>query len=358
MFKEMCVPFAAVALTVSVPIAGRAQTPPKKAAAGAGVSVSRKFVPPKTPWGDPDISGNFTTKDEANTPFERPDEFAGKRIEDITPEELAAVVKARQQEAVEGAPFLTGSRTNGIAIGVPIHWLDHLDAVNSRPWFVVDPPDGKIPPLSEAGKQRAAAVTAARAQRGTADSYTDRWTGDRCIAWGIGVARVVPGVYGNSHQILQTKGYVAIRYEMVHETRIIPIEGRGAARPHTPASLPSSYGDATARWEGNTLVVDTVNYDGKIGYRGSAQGLHTIERFTRVAPNKLEWSATIEDPTTWTRPWTFAIPWTEDDTQMIHEYACHEGNYGIRNILAGARSDEKRGIVPSDGPAVPPEQQE
>ncbi len=334
-------------------IAAQAQTPSRKAPAANGAAATRKFVPKRLPWGDPDVSGNFTTKDEANTPFERPDEWAGRRMEDITPQEMAAAIRVRQHRALAGAPYPGGGDpARGIAIAVPVHWFDHLDAVNSRPWFVVDPPDGKIPPTTDASRKRAADIAAARAERGTADSYTDRSPGDRCIAWSFGAVRSLPTGYGNSTQIIQTKDYVAIRYEMVHEARIIPIEGRGAARPHIGPKLASYYGDATARWEGDTLVVDTLNYNGKLPYRGSSDKLHTIERFTRVAPDKVEFSVTFDDPATWARPWTFSYPWTEDDTQGIFEYACHEGNYGLRNILSAGRSDDRKGIKSSNTAAT------
>ena len=350
---------AGIVALLSVPAAGQGQTAaPRKPAAAGATRTAKSWTSPRTPWGDPDLQGNFTAKDEMNTPFERPDEFAGKRIADVSPQELAAAVADRQKNAVESAPFITGSRTDGIAIGVPIHWLDHLDANNSRPWFVIDPPDGKVPPQTQESQQRAAALAAARRGRSVADSYIDRSNWDRCIARGISASEMTPGGYGASYQILQTKDYVAIRYEMVHETRIIPIEGRGAARPHINSKLRTYYGDSTARWDGNTLVVDTTNYNDRVNYRGARENLHLSERFTRTAPNKIEYTATVEDSTTWARPWTFSVPLTEDDGQPIFEYACHEGNYGIRNILAGAREDQKRGIEPSNGPALPPGQEQ
>jgi hypothetical protein len=353
----------AVAVLVAAPtaLAGQAQAPTTKKPAsvngGGDAATRKKFVLKRLPWGDPDLSGNYTTKDEANTPFQRPEEFAGKRIEDITAAELEKANAQRRRQALADAPFPGGgSPQRGVAIAVPIHWFDSLDTNNARPWFVVDPPDGHIPPQTDEAQQRAAARAAARRGRGLADSYTDRSTNDRCIAWNIGAGRVLPTLYGNSVQILQTKDFVAIRYEMVHETRIIPIGGRGAARPHNGSTLRSYYGDAIAHWEGDTLVVDTTNYNGRVNagfFAGGqaplgSQTLHTIEKFTRIGPNKLEFSATFDDPHTWTRPWTFSLPWTEDDTQPIFEYACHEGNYGLRNILSAGRSDDRKGIKSSD----------
>ena len=349
--SHLLIVFGVAALALAAPafVAGQAPAPAAKKPAVAGAAAAKKFVPKRLPWGDPDLSGNYTTKDEANTPMERPDAFAGKRIEDVTSAELARANEARRRQALADAPYPGGgSRDRGVAIAVPIHWFDSLDTDNARPWFVVDPPDGKIPPLNSDGQKRQADQAAARQGRGTADSYTDRNGPDRCIGWHIAPARVLPTLYGNSSQILQSKDYIAIRYEHVHETRIIPIEGRGAARAHLPARLNSYYGDATARWEGDTLVVDTTNYNGRLPYRGSSDRLHTVERFTRIAPNKLNFSATFDDPGTWTRPWTFSLPWTEDDSQPIFEYACHEGNYGLRNILSAGRSDDKKGIKSSN----------
>ncbi len=357
-FSSLSAAVIVVALALAVPASAVAQTAKKPAATGGGAAKTSKWVAPRTPWGDPDISGNLTNVNEANTPFERPDEFAGKRIEDVTKDQMAALNKARQQNAVETAPFITGSRADGIAIGVPIHWLDPLEAENSRPWFVTDPPDGKIPPLTQEAIDRNAAQARARQGRSVADSYTDRSLGDRCVARrGVPVNAMQPGIYGNSYHIVQTKDYIAIRYEM-DGSRVIPIEGRSGSRAHVSTKLRSYFGDAIARWEGETLVVDTTNFGEFVNYRGSREGLHTIEKFRRTGPKTVEWTVTVEDSHTWARPWTFTVPLTEDDGQPIFEYACHEGNYGIRNILAGAREDQKRGIEPSNGPALPPGQEE
>jgi hypothetical protein len=301
--------------------------------------TAKDWVPPKTPWGDPDIQGNFTTKDEANTPFERPVEWAGRRIEDITPQELAQAIVKRQQDALEFAPFFGGGEPEeGVAIAVPIHWFDNLSAQNSRPWFVIDPPDGKVPPLAhEAGARPAGSRGAMGGRR---DTYLDRSLGDRCIAWG---AWRLPTIYGNSYQILQSPDYVVIRQEQVHEARIVPLNGRA---PLSEA-IRSYLGDARGHWDWNTLVVVTTNFQPAMTIRGfGGQGggaipvknLRLIERFTRIAKNKVEWTMTFDDQTIWTRPWSFSLPLTEDDAQIIHEYACHEGNYGLANILSAGRN--------------------
>jgi hypothetical protein len=300
--------------------------------------TGKNWVPPRTPWGDPDIQGNFTTKDEANTPFERPAEWAGRSFDDIKPEELAAAIVKRQQEALEFAPFFGGGEPeDGVAIAVPIHWFDNLQAQNSRPWFVIDPSDGKVPPLT--GEVGARLPVPRGTMGGRRDTYLDRSLGDRCIAWG---AWRLPTIYGNSYQIVQSKDHVVIRQEQVHEARIVPLGGRAPLGP----AIRTYLGDARGHWDGNTLVVVTTNFHPDMALRGfggqrglmRAKNLRLIERFTRIASNKVEWTMTFDDPTSWTQPWTFSLPMTEDDTQIIHEYACHEGNYGLANILSAGRT--------------------
>jgi hypothetical protein len=297
--------------------------------------TSKGFVPPKTAWGDPDISGVFTTKDEANTPFERPAAWAGRRMEDITPQELADDIVRRQQIALERAPFAGGGEDlieQGVAIAVPIHWFDNLASKNSRPWFVIDPPDGKVPPL--------APTAAAYKSNGPnflspgRDSYADRSLTDRCIG---GTIWKTPNLYGNSHDILQTPDHVTFRYEAMRTARVIRLN-----QPHISPTIRPLYGDSIGWWDGNTLVVETTNFPAVVEYRGhSALDLRVIERFTRTGPKTVEWSMTFDNPKVWTKPWTYSYPMTEDLTQPIFEYACHEGNYGLANILSAGRAAEK-----------------
>jgi hypothetical protein len=303
--------------------------------------AAKNWVAPKTPWGDPDIQGNFTTKEEANTPLERPEKWAGRKIDDITPAELAADIVERQQRAVETAPFAGGGEPEeGVAIAVPIHWFDNLASVNSRPWFVIDPPDGKIPPATVARPAAAPIPRDVRLRGGRRDSYTDRSLGDRCIAFGLWR---LPAIYGNSYQIIQSRDHVVLRYEMIHEARVIPLHDRAPAAK----GLNRYMGESRGHWEGNTLVVETRNINPQVGFRfgggGSARNQTLVERFTRIGPKKVEWTVTIDDPTTFTRPWTYSMPMTEDDTQLIYEYACHEGNYGLANLLNAGRTEEKSG---------------
>ena len=308
------------------------------------------FTPPRTPWGDPDISGVFDTSPEANTPMERPEEWAGRTMDEITTEQLAAAIAQRQQEAVEVAPFFGGGEPeDGVAIAVPIHWFDNLNAVNARPWFVLDPPDGKIPRVTSTVAQResaeAAAEAAERAQPdfrpgGGRDHYTDRRASERCIT--VGIPWRTPGIYGNAHQLIQTPDYVVFRSEMIHETRIIPLDGRAHADP----DIVTHFGDSRGYWDGDSLVVETTNLHPDLDVRGSSGGtLRVVERLTRIAPNKVEWTVTLDDDTTWTRPWTYSYPMTINEEKPIYEYACHEGNFGMANLLsAGRLADEQGGF--------------
>src|SRR5687767_5164621 len=306
---------------------------------------------PRTPWGDPDLQGNYTNKYEQGTPFERPAEFNGRRLEDVTGEELAALVRERAAELLLNAPFTGGDAIAGNFGGAPAFYDRFEAARGSRPWFVIDPPDGRIPPMTTEGSRAAAARTAARAAlrkgRGPSDSYTDRSLYDRCITRGL-PGSMMPTNYGNSYRIVQSPGYVAITYEMVHETRVIPIDGRPA-----PAKAIRSYmGEARGHWDGHTLVVVTTNFRDEQAYRGAnPETVRFIERFTPTGPDKLEWSFTVDDPSTWTRPWTFAMPLTRSDAEAVLEYACHEGNRAMANLLSGARADEKSRAARTDAPA-------
>jgi hypothetical protein len=309
-----------------------AVNPPAKAAA-------RAYSPPKTPWGDPDIAGSYNNTQESGTPFERPAEFAGKRLEDVTADELAKAIIQRNQRKVERAPTLGGESGTGAG---PIHWFEDYGARNSRPWMVTDPPDGMIPNTTDEARQRAAIVVAKRRggdsyNTGPFDGPEDLTLYVRCISRGM-PGSMMPAIYGNSYQIVQAPGYVAIRYEMIHETRIIPLDGR----PHLTPNLQTLMGDPRGHWEGSTLVVETTNFSPRSTYRNaSSDSFRLVERFTPVAANKVNWAVTVDDPQTWVRPWTFAMMLTKDDSQPPFEYACHEGNYGMPNILRGARAAEE-----------------
>jgi len=320
---------------VSIPVSAQA---PKPAGQATGASrPSKPYTAPKTPWGDPDLQGNYTNVYENGTPLERPEQFAGRRLDDVKGEELAAIKRAQQERTINNFQG---------PIHAPDHWWQ--DALflekGGQAWFVTDPTDGRIPPVTAEAQQRIDRARTARAAsgRGPADSFEDRSLYDRCITRGL-PGSMMPAIYGNSYRIVQGQGFVAITYEMIHETRVIPIETQ--SRPHVGKRLHLDMGDARGHWEGDTLVVETTNFHPRSVYRNAnADALHLTERFTRLSPDKVKWSVTVDDPTTWTRPWTFAMPLTLNESEPLLPYECHEGNYGLRNILSGTRADEKKGI--------------
>jgi hypothetical protein len=292
---------------------------------------TKPWTAPRTPWGDPDISGNVTNVFEASTPFERPDEFAGRRRDDVKGEELAAFRAQLQKRSIDNF--------EGPLHGPDHWWQDIYDLrKGGQAWFVIDPPDGKIPPLVAEAQRRPR-------QGGPAGSYgAGGWHGpedftlyDRCITRGL-PGSMMPAIYGNSYQIVQGPGYVAIRYEMIHETRIIPLDGR----PHPGENIRLDMGDARGHWDGNTLVVETANFTARSAYRNANPGtLRLTERFTRVAPDKVMWTMTVDYPKTWIMPWTFGMPLTILDSEAMMPYECHEGNIGLMNMLKIARAEDK-----------------
>ena len=295
-------------------------------------SGASSWTAPRTPWGDPDLQGTYTNTYENATPLERPDQFAGRKLDEVKGEELRALRRAAEERAI--AAF------KGPEHGPDHWWQDNLFLERgAQAWLVVDPEDGKIPPLTAEARQRAAVRAEARkaSGRGPADSWEDRSLYDRCLTRGL-PGSMMPAIYGNQYQIVQAPGYVAILYEMVHETRVIPLDGR----PPVGARLDQDMGDARGYWERDTLVVETTNFKERSVYRNANPDTLTItERFTRIAPDRVRWSVTIDDPKTWTQPWTFAMPLTAD-RNPLPLYECHEGNYGLRNILSAARAEERR----------------
>jgi len=306
------------------------------AASSAQRAATGTWTPTRTPWGDPDLQGIYTNKDENNTPFERPAEFAGKRLSDFGEEEMALLQKQRQEAAAKQASSIGGTAENDTGAGPP-HWYEHFDAANAQPWLVIEPDDGMVPLLTQSARDRAAARQAARKGRGPSDSYTDRSLYDRCISRGVpDVMR--PIIYGASYDITQAPGYVVIRNEMIHDARVVPLDGR----PRLSSAIRQYMGDSRGRWEGNTLVVETTNIHDAMLYRSASSGLKVTERFTPVSADVLSWTARMEDPTTWERPWAIRMPLKRDDTQAIFEFACHEGNRALPNILSAARAEEAR----------------
>jgi len=299
--------------------------------AGQTKRTTDPYKTPRTPWGDPDFQGNFTNLYEAGTPLERPQQFAGRKLSEVTPEELRAFKKKIQDDTIQRfeTPF-----------DAPSNWWQTAFKLDdsAQAWMITDPDDGHVPSLTPEGeaRQRAARQTI---YAGGSDSWEDRSLYDRCITRGFPTSGM-PTIYGNSSRIVQGPGFIAIQYEMIHETRVIPIDR--TPRPHPGRNIRLDMGDSRGRWEGDTLVVETTNFNARSVYRNAnPETLKITERFTRVGPNKLRWSVTLDDPKTWTKPWTFAMPLTMNDAEPIQLYECHEGNYGLRNILSAARAEER-----------------
>jgi hypothetical protein len=304
-------------------------------AAALAAQTSASAPLPRTSWGDPKLEGTYTNKDEFGTPFERPAELEGKQRREFGAEQMKELMVERTRRAQAGAARIGGSATNDTGAGPP-HWYEHLDAVNSRPWLVSEPADGKVPAVTDAARQRAQARSLPK--REAPDTYTDMSLYDRCISIGL-PGSMMPMIYGNAYRITQSPGYVAIQYEMVHETRIIPL---GDA-PRVPSDLDFYMGDARGRWEGDTLVVETRNIRPEAAYRNASEDLVITERFTPIDEDTLSWEVRFEDPATWTAPWAFEMPLKRDAEAAPFEYACHEGNLGLANILSAARAtDDER----------------
>ena len=317
----------AVAVTTSAVVSsqeGSGRAPAARAA------TARPYAPPKTPWGDPDLQGGWTNVNENGIPFERPDALAGKQLEAVDDSELAELVKERDEARVKGAAAI-GGRDTGAG---PVHWYEHYGARNSRAWMVTDPADGRIPAQTPAAIARLGGRAGGRGgDGGRADSWLDRSLYDRCITRGL-PGSMMPAIYGNAYDITQAPGLVAIRYEMIHEARIVRLDS-------SPRSgLRSLMGDARGHFEGDTLVVESTNFDPRSAYRNGTPTMKLTERFKPVAADRIEWSMTVDDSQTWTKPWTFAMTLTADPHQPLFEYACHEGNYAMRNILSAARAEE------------------
>ena len=305
-------------------------------AAGEGAQAPAAAL--RTTWGDPDLQGVWNNN--TSTPLERPDALGDKAL--LTNEERAAFTAQRQasredRDSREGRGTDVDVRRAYNALWFPVPG----EAIN-RTSLILNPEDGKIPSLTSAGQQRA---DARRGFRRTAPAGPeDRSLWERCITRGV---PRTPGGYNNHFQIFQTPGHVVILIEMVHEARIIPLDGSS----HIEPALRQWLGDSRGHWDGDTLVVETTNFTGKTNFRGSGEGLHLVERFTRVDADTINYEFTVDDPTTWTKPWTAAWPLSSlraevgglDEVQLpeMFEYACHEGNYGLVGQLGGARADER-----------------
>jgi hypothetical protein len=263
----------------------------------------------------------------------------------LSPEELAKREEQfRKQAEQDGEEFVSAKGATS-SINPPGYWVEHSKP-NAQTSLVVDPPDGRIPPLTPEGQKRLKELRGGLGPGSHFPPVVNSWEDfdiySRCISRGM-LSSMLPTLYNFGNQIIQAPGYVAIRNEMIHETRVIPL----GSRPHVASSIRSYMGDSRGHWEGNTLIVETTNFNGKIGIGGSGpttDELKIVERFTRVAPNELSYDVTISDPGTWTKPWKIHMPYKLDPQYVVYEYACHEGNYMMLNALKGAREREKQGL--------------
>ena len=298
--------------------------------ATAPSSPAKTWTQTKTAWGDPDLQGIWSYA--TITPLERPTGAAGKEF--LSDQEVAALNDAEITR--------NDARSSNAAADVEqaynAFWWDRGKSTG-RTSLIVDPPDGRLPALTPEGERRRTAAAARRAQ--AYDSYENRPLQERCIIY-HGVPPLPTG-YNNHYQIYQTPGFVTILDENIHDARVIPVNGR----PHVPPTVRLWNGDSRGHWEGQTLVVETTNYSPKTTFRFlvAPETLKAVERFTRVAADRIDYRYTINDPTTYTRPWTVMLPMTAIEGP-IYEYACHEGNYGLAHVLEGARAQEKRGETP------------
>jgi hypothetical protein len=318
----------------------------------AGVTVAAApWTAPRTSWGDPDLQGLWPGTAMMGVPLERPPQMGDKLL--LSDEEFAARAEQarRQAEAANEefvAPPTPAAILTGAGTGPPGHWGER-GTPQRQTSLVVDPDNGRLPPMTPEGQRRTAAIPASlyydNSGGGVFNGPEDLSVYDRCITRGLIGSMVAVG-YNAGNQIVQGPGWVGLRNEMIHEARIIPIDPIGG-RPHVSPVIRTYMGDSRGRWDGATLVVDTTNFNGRtgIGANGRAiyhsDALHVVERFTRVDADTLKYEATIDDPKTWTRPFTIAFPLKRDPGYGMFEYACHEGNYGLRNILSAARSADK-----------------
>ena len=298
----------------------------------------KPWTAPRTPDGKPDISGTFTFS--TITPLQRPDALAGK--DTLTVQE-AAEFEATENKRLnrdlfdpeKGAPSAGyAPRAQGGVLSYNEFWYERGSQLtkDKRTSLVVDPPNGRIP-FTEATQKRNA-ENGRKSNSGFAESYTDRSLGDRCIMGFNAGPPMVSSAYNNNLQIFQIPGYVVILNEMIHNTRIIPTDGR----PH--GALRQYSGDSRGRWEGETLVVETINFLRETSLAGSTANTRVVERFARVDPETVKYEFTVTDPTSYTRPWSALMPLRRTDA-LLYEYACHEGNYGLYDIMSGQRAKEK-----------------
>jgi hypothetical protein len=294
--------------------------------------IDPNYKAPRTPYGQPDLQGIWSNA--TVTPLERPSDLGDKAF--FTEQEAEAYAKrsvARNDKDQRAAVADTDVRR-----AYNDFWWDsgkHVVATR-RTSLIVDPPNGRLPPMTPEGKRRVAMRANERSVEFT-DSAQQRPLMERCIHFDSAGPPMMPSAYNNNYQLVQTDKYVLIVNEMAHETRIIPLDGR----PPLPSTVRQWNGSSRGHWDGDTLVIETTNFRTETDFRGTSENMHLTERFTRIAPDVLLYEFTVDDPETYTRPWTVQIPSTRTDG-LMYEYACNEGNIAMRDMLAGARLAERK----------------
>jgi hypothetical protein len=302
-------------------------------AAGQAPATAKKWTPPRTPDGQPDLQGYWTNS--TYTPLERPN---GVTKEFYTKEEVAKMEKeAADRESEETTPGTVAD----VHYDLTQFGLDRSQSTfssNVRTSIITDPANGKMPPVNAQGQKRAAERAAERKRMGAiTDAAENMALGTRCILMAGSGPPLMNAGYNSNYQIVQGPGYVLLLTEMIHDVRLVPLDGR----PHLPENVRQWMGNSRGHWEGDTLVVETTNFTEKTAFRGSSRNMKVTERFTRTDPNTISYTFTIDDPSTWDRPWSGELP-MKKTVGPIFEHACHEGNYGVANTLAGARNEEKK----------------
>src|SRR5215475_7660582 len=317
-----------VALLAQLPATAQNQSSAAKAPA-----ASKAWTPPRMPDGKPNLQGIWSNN--TLTPLQRPKALGAKEF--YTDQELAEMSKKARTGDVGEEGDLGAARPNAVRYDLELYGFDpsKLRYTSKRTSLIVGP-EGTIPPMLPSARERNAEI-AAKNKGHEFDGYLNRPLSERCILMGQERIPMTPGANeGNLLQIVQGPGYVSLLHEIDHSTRVIPTDGR----PHVPQSMRLWQGDSVGHWEGNTLVVDTTNFTNLTAYRGSSEKLHLVERFTRAAEDTMIYEFTVEDPTTWAKPWTVEVPWTKTKGPVF-EWACHEGNTMISTILRGARVAEE-----------------
>ena len=343
---------AGILTTVGVSGQGRVDSPGVMTPAG-GVPALGSYKVPKAAWGEPNLQGTYNANDLQGIPMQRPESFGTRyRLND---EEFKQRVAQRDQNVANdnsfdfslerGEEFEARFGTVGGAVSPPPHWLERAKGVSHVASYVIDPPDGRIPALTPAAQaaaeQRQQAQLARRRQLNgvEADWTTDRSNYDRCISTGV-LNSITPKIYNSGSRIVQGPGWLAFQNEMIHETRVIPTDGR----KNVGATIKSWMGNSVGHWEGDVLVVETRNIKPESVVNGqplSDEGV-LIERFTLSDANTLDYRMTINDPKVYAAPWTLRLPIPREETYGFYEYACHEGNYAMRNLLSGSRAEDQR----------------